>query len=241
MKESGHSSIDKALEVCEALSAAPGGMSLTDLSRALKQPRPTVHRLLAVLRRRGYVRQEESSQRYCLTFKMLDLCFRTLGRSELRLNAYGVLRDYVRRFGLRGFVAAPATGEVTYAWSTGEELAMRTIYGNRMPPHCMTHLEGQGGRRQLNCLQLRPTDDIATADRKVRRFGPLPAGIGQRLWCTCAPVHDYSGREVARVGVFWHGPDEDSLPEENCRLARDMSRQVSVRLGCLSADAARIV
>ena len=42
-------SIDKALEVCEVLSGAPRGMSLSDLARALRQPAPTVHRLLAVL------------------------------------------------------------------------------------------------------------------------------------------------------------------------------------------------
>ncbi|MGH9219295.1 MAG: helix-turn-helix domain-containing protein, partial [Vicinamibacterales bacterium] len=48
-------SIDKALEVCEALSGVPRGMTLSDLARALRLPASTVHRLLAVLKRRGYV------------------------------------------------------------------------------------------------------------------------------------------------------------------------------------------
>ena len=46
-------SIDKALEVCEALSGNPRGMSLSDLARTLRQPPSSVHRLLGVLKRRG--------------------------------------------------------------------------------------------------------------------------------------------------------------------------------------------
>ena len=50
-------------------------MSLAEVARAVKQPAPTVHRLLGVLRRRGYVRQDEESLRYSLSLKMLDLSF----------------------------------------------------------------------------------------------------------------------------------------------------------------------
>jgi DNA-binding transcriptional ArsR family regulator len=125
-------SIDKALEVCEALSLAPSGLALTDVSRAVSLPRPSVHRLLAILKRRGYVRQDEESQRYSLTLKMLDLSFRLLGRSELRLHAYPVLREYVLRGRPRSFVAVPAAAEVTYIWGAGpDEAAMRTAYGKQ--------------------------------------------------------------------------------------------------------------
>jgi hypothetical protein len=101
-------SIDKALEVCEVLSGVPRGMSLSDLARALRQPASTVHRLLGVLKKRGYVRQDDETQRYGLTLKMLDLSFRSLGQSELRLHAYPIMREYVLRTPYRGFIAIPA-------------------------------------------------------------------------------------------------------------------------------------
>src|SRR3954467_7140712 len=130
-------SIDKAFEVCEVLSGVPRGMNLSDLARALRQPASTVHRLLAVLKKRGYVRQDDETQRYGLTLKMLDLSFRSLGRSELRLHAYPIMREYVLRTPYRGFIAIPSSGEVTYVWSTGpDEVAMRTVYGKEMPGHC---------------------------------------------------------------------------------------------------------
>ena len=139
-------SIDKALEVCEALSRSPRGASVGELARALGLPAPTVHRLLAVLKRRGYVRQDEETQRYGLTLKMLDLSFQFLGRSELRLHAYPVLREYVLGSGLRAFIAIPAADEVTYVWATGpDEVAMRTVYGKAMPAHCAALFLGDPG------------------------------------------------------------------------------------------------
>lgn len=113
-------SIDKALEVCEVLGGSPRGMSLSDLARTVRQPASTVHRLLGVLKRCGYVRQDDETQRYGLTLKMLDLSFRSLGQSELRLRAYPIMREYVLRTPHRGFIAIPASGEVTYVWNTGD-------------------------------------------------------------------------------------------------------------------------
>ena len=110
------SSLEKALDVCEALAGAKRGLSVTELARAVRHPPATVHRLLGVLKRRGFVRQDEDTARYSLTLKMLDLSFRLLGRSELRLHAYPVLREYVLRTGLRTFVAVPSGDEVTYLW-----------------------------------------------------------------------------------------------------------------------------
>ena len=52
-------SVDKALNVCEVLSGQPDGLSVSELARTLELPVSTVHRLLAGLRTRGYVRQDE--------------------------------------------------------------------------------------------------------------------------------------------------------------------------------------
>ncbi len=237
----GLTSIDKAFEVCEALSHAPEGLSLSELARRLKLPRPTVHRLLAVLRRRAYVRQDEETQRYSLGTRLLDLGFRALGRSELRLHAYALLRDYAAQSGQRVFLAVPGSGEVTYIWSPGEggETAMRTVYGHEMPAHCSLYFydKAQTGRR-LTCLKLQDARDVGGSEGLARRFGGAePMDGGQRLYCTCAPVRDYTGREVARVGVFGHGPDDRPILGVHNRGAWELARHLSMRLGYLSAVA----
>jgi IclR family transcriptional regulator, KDG regulon repressor len=236
-------SVDKAFDVCEALSAEPAGMSLSELARVLKQPRPSVHRLLSVLRRRGYVRQDEETQRYSLGVKMLDLCYRLMGRSELRLHAYPVLRDYAVQSGLHTFLAVPSAGEVTYIWSAGPDgVAMRTVYGKEMPAHCSAYFDVDHAKRRLSCLRMSEPRDIPRAAEVLRRLGPgaseaeAPAGA-QRLFCACAPVFDYSGREVARVGVFGHGPDDRPIMGVHNRGAWELARHLSMRLGYLSAVA----
>jgi len=233
----GATSVDKALEICEVLGTAPAGMSLTELARLLKQPRPTVHRLLGLLKRRGYVRQDEDTQRYSLTLKLLDLCFRQLGRSDLRLHAYPVMREYVLRAGQRAFIAVPSLGEVTYLWSTGpDEIAMRTVYGREMPAHCIVYFDRSPGTRRLSCLRLAQASDLGRSDQVVARLGrPEASEPQQRLICTCAPVFDYTGREVARVGIFRHAADGRPIVTEHNKEAWDLARHISMRLGHVPA------
>ncbi|MBY0496693.1 MAG: helix-turn-helix domain-containing protein [Cyanobacteria bacterium] len=243
-------SIDKALEVCEVLGGAPRGMSLSDLARALRQPASTVHRLLAVLKKRGYVRQDDETQRYGLTLKMLDLSFRSLGQSELRLHAYPIMREYVLRTPYRGFIAIPGSGEVTYVWSTGpDEVAMRTVYGKEMPGHCAMYFspasaEATFGKprqatRRLSCLRLAAPTELSKPEAAVVRLGPPPVEPDalQRLFCVCAPVRDYTGQEVARVGVFGHGADDGPILKEHHRGAWGLARRISMRLGHVPASA----
>jgi DNA-binding IclR family transcriptional regulator len=233
-------SLDKALEVCEALSGARRGLSVTELARTLRLPAPTVHRLLRVLKRRGYVRQDEETSRYSLTLKMLDLSFRLLGRSELRLHAYPVLREYVLRSGQRAFVAVPAAGEVTYIWNTGpDEVGMYTAFGKQMPGHCSIYFDPSQRTRRLSCLRM-PAAREAGAEPLIVRLGqPSDAGEqSQRLICACAPVHDYSSREVARVGIFAHRADERPLVREHTSAAWELARLISMRLGYLPAGVA---
>jgi hypothetical protein len=235
-------SVDKAFEICETLGAVPGGMALTELGRLLKQPRPTVHRLLGLLKRRGYVRQDEETQKYSLTLKMLDLCFRQLGRSEIRLHAYPVLRGFVLRAGRRAFLAVPAMGEVTYVWSTGpDEIGMRTAYGRSMPAHCSVYLDSEApGLRRLSCARVEVAQGTGL---KLLRLG-MAAGTQsqQRLICACAPVVDYRGFEVARVGVFRHAFDDSAAVTEHSGEATELARHISTRLGFLpAADASGTV
>jgi len=233
-------SIDKALEVCEVLSGMPRGMTLSDLARALRQPASTVHRLLAVLKKRGYVRQDDDTQRYGLTLKMLDLSFRSLGQSELRLHAYPIMREYVLGTAHRGFIAIPSSGEVTYVWSTGpDDVAMRTVYGKEMPGHCAMYFSPRQATRRLSCLRLAAQTELTRPEATVVRLGPPPVEPDalQRLFCVCAPVKDYTGHEVARVGVFGHGADDGPILNQHHRGAWDLARRISMRLGHVPAGA----
>ena len=228
-------SLEKALDVCETLATSERGFTVSELSRSLRLPPSTVHRLLAVLKRRGFVRQDEDTTRYSLTLKMLDLSFKLLGRSELRLHAYPVLREYVLRTGLRAFIAVPRAGDVTYVWSAGPDaVGMHTVYGREMPVHCSIYVDRAAARR-LSCFRLEQPPDALDGDRIALRFGPAAVAAPpiQRLLCTCAAVRDYTGRDVARVGVFTHATAEQPFAPDQTTAAIELARSISMRLGYL--------
>ena len=228
-------SIDKAFEICEALSRASRGLAISELRRQLGIPPATLHRLLAVLKRRGYVQQDDDTSRYRLSLKMLDLSVRLLGRSELRLHAYPAMREVVLRTGWRAFLATAVDGEVTYVWRDGpDDVAMHTTYGRALPGHCALYY-GPESTRRLICFRLESRGAVAVAPAEPRRLGAFPpAGTeraGLHLGCTCAPVIDYAGREVARVGLFAHDLPDATLTR-SCRAeVGELGRLISLRLG----------
>ena len=243
LSATGSTSVDKGLEICEALSGRALGLSLSDLARSVDMPSPTVHRLLSILKRRGYVRQDDETARYRLTLKVLDLGFRLLGRSELKLHAYPVLREYTLRTRARCFIAAPAGGEVTYIWSVGpDDIAMHTTYGKEMPAHCELYFNEAIARRRLSCLRLVKSSDVAGSAEVVTRMdGRCEQWDGaQRLICTCAPVRDFTGQEVARVGLFEHAPDDGPILTEHNRGAWELACLISMRLGFLPDASAAV-
>ena len=154
------------------------------------------------------------------------------------------MREYVLRTPYRGFIAIPSSGEVTYVWNTGpDEVAMRTVYGKEMPGHCALYFspastEATAGKprqatRRLSCLRLAAPSELNKPESTVVRLGPPPVEPDalQRLFCVCAPVRDYTGQEVARVGVFGHGADDRPILNDHHRGAWDLARRISMRLG----------
>jgi DNA-binding IclR family transcriptional regulator len=228
-------SVDKALDLVERLSEKPEGLTLRELAASAGLPPPTAHRLLALLRRRDYVRQDVETGRYALTLKVLDLSFRQLNRSELRLHAYPALRVYTNRSAGRAFLAAPDSGEVTYVWSGQDEgPATYTAYGKPMPGHCAMFF-AHGQARRLSCARLCTRGDVLRSRDVVTRFGDVEGseGAGMRLNCACAPVCDHSGQEVARVGVFSHAQQETPVHDEHVQAAWTLAEATSRRLGHL--------
>jgi IclR family acetate operon transcriptional repressor len=65
--------VEKALQLIEALSRAGGPAGVSQLGRELQINKSTVYRLLDTLVRQGYARQEEDGVRYALTPKLWEL------------------------------------------------------------------------------------------------------------------------------------------------------------------------
>src|SRR6185436_9649354 len=90
-------------------------------------------------------------------------------------------------------------------------------------------------KRRLSCLKMEQPQDAAQPERIAVRFGSPGVPHIQRLLCTCAPVYDYTGRHVARVGVFAHAADEQPFSGEQTGAVMELARLISLRLGHFSS------
>lgn len=85
-------SAERIFQVLEIL-ADNGEMGLMELSGALGLHKSTVHRLLMSLIYMGYAKQDEVSQKYMLTYKMVNMAGKILERTDILL----VARPYLER------------------------------------------------------------------------------------------------------------------------------------------------
>jgi IclR family acetate operon transcriptional repressor len=85
-------SVDRALDLLEALASSEGEVSITSLANRTSLHVSTVHRLLTTLLRRGYVRQNPDTSRYFTGAKLATLAEGTSRFNELRHRARPILR-----------------------------------------------------------------------------------------------------------------------------------------------------
>ncbi len=72
------SAVDRIFDLLEALTARPEGVSLSELAKAAQLSKPTAHRLLTDMMRRGLLQQFGPNGLYALTLELSMLGFRNL-------------------------------------------------------------------------------------------------------------------------------------------------------------------
>jgi IclR family transcriptional regulator, KDG regulon repressor len=74
-------SVERAFAILEFLNSTRRGWNISEISRKLQIPKSTTHILVSTLDQLGYIRQFESSRRFQLTPKILEI-----GRNALKCN-----------------------------------------------------------------------------------------------------------------------------------------------------------
>lgn len=63
--------LERALDILEALLSAPAGLGISEISGITQLPVSTVHRLLKVLKKRGYASQDPETRKYHILKRLL--------------------------------------------------------------------------------------------------------------------------------------------------------------------------
>lgn len=246
LREDGHTirSVERALDVLLCFAGEPGGLGVTQIAEKVDLYKSTVHRILAALESRGFVRQDNVAGRYHLGLKALELASVYLTSGDVPAVAYPemmALRDraqetaslYVRD-GFERVRVQRAEGPLTVRRVVG--------LGERLPLYL-----GASGKVLLGWAA--PAERTALLDQvlppgfdRISLEAVLARAVHQG-WAVsmeereegvasvAAPVLDRSGRCVAALAIS--GPVSRFDPQTSITLGRlvlESARTIGLRL-----------
>ncbi len=214
-------SLAKGFRVLEAFSASDNELTLTEIGRRTGLDSGTVFRLVNTLVSLGYLDRVPDTRRFRLTFKVLDLGFNAIARTELRAAARPVLRSLVGEVNEAASLAALDGPDVVYIERVNAGLVRLGVdvrVGSRLPAYYTTiglailaHLPRTEAVRILEMkprVKLTPVtpttlDEIEERMSRVRSDGFIVSDqeVISGLRLLAAPVLDVDGHPSASVSV----------------------------------------
>jgi DNA-binding IclR family transcriptional regulator len=129
--------LERYATVLEATAGVPAGLSLTDISRGTGLPAATTYRLVAALRRAGFLAPRDGHKIYVLGPRLLRLMYSGLAPAAIDQLAQPLLEDLAARFKETAFIArlkGAQVESVAMAMPEGEHRAY-VQPGRLMPFH----------------------------------------------------------------------------------------------------------
>jgi IclR family acetate operon transcriptional repressor len=247
----GSQTLDRALSVLLKVGAAPErGLTLAECAAVLGYSKPTTHRILRTLARRGFLQIDEERGVYTLGLTLLRLGMDFLEQLDLRREALPVLQDLADRTGETVHLGVLHNSDVVYIEKVESRHAVRMF--SRLG-HSMPAASTGVGKAILAFL---PPEQLDAAlperiERRTPRTVTSRAGLLAQLAeirergystddienedgirCVGAPIFDHHRTVCAAISIA--GPEaritRDLFPELGARV-REAALSISVRMG----------
>lgn len=247
----GTGSLDKALDVLDAIGNAPAGLSQNEISEQLDLPRTTVYRLLATLVTRGLLRRDPVRKVYCLGFRCFEMARQAYATPDLVAAAASELRSLRDLTGETSYLATLEGVEVVSIerYDGAHSQRSAAALGQRKPLYCtsqgkaiLSAMSPEDRDALIRDLTLKPLTPHTHTDR--RRLQSDLKIIAARGWsmddeeivlgvrCVGAPVVDPQGQvrgAISVAGPAWRITREraELLGPEVAEAARRIGAQLS--------------
>lgn len=213
-------SVQRAIEILSLFDTSTPELGTTEISKSLGLHKSTVASLVYTLAANGYLRQNPTTRKYRLGFKLLERASAMLEQVEIRQVAYPFLLELRNRWDETVNLAVLDEGEVVYVerFLGSKGLGMRSEVGTRAPAHSTAlgkailscHAAAQVHFYLKQCGLPRVTSNtIVEPDRflaeleKTREQGYAVDDeeneVGGR--CVAVPIFDHTGKVVAAVSI----------------------------------------
>jgi len=242
--------VERTLDVLELLAAADGRpLGLSEVAAKLQQSKATVHRLLTVLKRRGYVGQAVDSG-YVLGIKCFELGTRWAQSFDVRPFARPYLESLNEDLGEAVHLAIYDEGDVVYVdkLESTQHVIARSDLGNRAPASVVATgraLLAFQTQAEIKAQLARPLPAYTPRSPKTgQEVLSLLAEVRQNGFAVnretyregvcglAAPIRDSTGAVIASVGILLpsHRFTDDAFPMLRDRVVR-AALEISAALG----------
>ena len=128
----------RAFAALELIAVAPGPLSLDEFTSSLRLPKPSVYRILALLRDAGLLRREPTSKRYTIGPRLTAFAVDLWRSDTLRAQWHRALEDAVAETGESCNLTLLEGNRVFYLdrVETSQPLRLHLEAGTRVPLHC---------------------------------------------------------------------------------------------------------
>ena len=214
-------SIDRVLDILEALSAVPQGMLLTELSAKVGLHVSTTHRLVHMLLDRGYAMKEQETGKYRLTLRTFEIGSRVSSVWDLMSMAKPYLDDLASQSQEAVHLVERDGNGVVYLYKAEpfrQLVRMGSHYGLRNPMYCT------GVGKSILALLPREEVDRIWNSESITAFSPNTitnleqmhrelAQIRQRgdaiddeehelgVRCMAVAIRNWQGKPIAAVSI----------------------------------------
>ncbi len=245
-------SIDRVIDILEALAEEKGVCGLTTLSHKTGLHKSTVHRLLNTLLQRGYIEKEPGNDNYQLGMKLLFLGSAILDRMDIRRIAKPFLEEISKLTREVVHLAILDNGETVYidkVEGTDSSIRMYSQIGKRGPVHCTgvgkvllsgldnSEVDGilkEKGMSQYTENTITDINEFKAHLEEVRQKG---YALDEReheegIRCIAVPIYDLKGKIIAAISVS--GPVMRFTKERVADLQGELlktSQNISYQLG----------
>jgi IclR family transcriptional regulator, KDG regulon repressor len=132
--------VEKALDILEALvdAGAVRPLGVTELSKMLKIHKSTVYRSLHALSQKGYVHQESGTNKYFLSFKLIEMGTSLLRQVPLREICKSTLKTLAEETSQVARLGLLDGDDIVYIEHVEgkDPLRLHTQIGSRIPVYC---------------------------------------------------------------------------------------------------------
>ncbi len=244
-------SVDRALRILDTFSLKEKELGVTEISKRLDLHKNTVFGLLRTLEYWGYIEQNQSTRKYRLGLKLLELGNQVKEGLDLRAVALPFLQELVERYSETVHLAVHDQGEIVYIEKVEgpNTIRMYSQIGRRAPMHCtgvgkaiLAYMSEKEIEKIIRLQGLKYfTPNTITDPRKLHEELRLIKENGYSLdkeeieiglRCVAAPIRDSQNTVIAAISVS--GPSmrmTEGKIQELISSVKEAAFKISKRFG----------